>query len=231
MFRSSISILQEKYLVNPSDSNDDVILALIDIEKVTRLSPECCKELIVKDAHNILYTFISNHKFGELYQKEVQNSNFIKICINILINIAKYKETAIDILNPSNSIGTLSNLVILYQSSSRIFMDTCVLFILILKQEPLAKKLLSDKFFSQKIKHVYQNLSFNENKLQLNTRLYYESTGIEHVSNDAPYLNKDRVSFPSTPEWNLGKKEVIELISPLNAIKYTFERLSLNQTR
>ena len=93
----------------PSVSIQQIIIALIDLEKVTRLSPECCRQFTREGAHDILYAFMQN------CNRSVPHMDLVKICLQIFINLAKYAETVCDVLSPHFSLAVLSNLIQSYR--------------------------------------------------------------------------------------------------------------------
>lgn len=102
--RNSLAILGY-----PNVSIQQIIIALIDLEKVTRLSPECCRQFTREGAHDILYTFMQN------CNRSVPHMDLVKICLQIFINLAKYTETVCQVLEPSYSLAVLSNLIQSYR--------------------------------------------------------------------------------------------------------------------
>ena len=102
--RNSLSTLGCKNVTIPQ-----VITALIDLEKVTRLSPECCLLFAKEGAPEILYDFMLN------CNRSVPHMDLIKFCLHILINLAKYEKTCASVLEPVYSLVVLSNLIQSYR--------------------------------------------------------------------------------------------------------------------
>jgi abnormal spindle-like microcephaly-associated protein len=89
-----------------------IIIAFIDLDKVTHLSTECCNTFVQKGAINILYTFLLN------CNRSVPHIDLIKLCLKILINLVKYNETVIRIMEPTDSLFILSNLLLSYHTNN-----------------------------------------------------------------------------------------------------------------
>lgn len=102
--RNSLSILSIQNI-----TIQQIIYALTDLEKVTRLSPECCSLFTREGAPDILYTFMQN------CNRSVPHMDLIKICLHIFTNLAKYKDTVCQVLEPEFSLVVLSNLIQSYR--------------------------------------------------------------------------------------------------------------------
>jgi len=111
--RKSLEILTYQSVTIPQ-----IITALIDLEKVTRLSPECCLLFTREQAPDILYTFISN------CNRSVPHMDLIKFCLRILINLAKYEKTVCAVLEPYCSLVVLSGLIQSYRKGNFFLNDT-----------------------------------------------------------------------------------------------------------
>ncbi len=98
--RKSLEILNESVTI------PEIIKALIDLERVKRLSPECCLWFTREQAPDILYTYISNCN-----QRCVPHMDLIKICLRIFINLAKYEKTVCADLEPCSSLMVLNSLI------------------------------------------------------------------------------------------------------------------------
>ena len=212
----------------------------MDLDKVTRLSPECCQLFSREGALDILYAFIAN------CNRSVPHMDLIKFCLQIFINLAKYSETVMYILEPSNSLVILANLLVAYQSSNpSIFMDVCILFILLSQWKPLSDHLLSQDAFIKKLQTIYSALerraTFKSKATSSIANPQLNSTIINTPNNAvnanipvcplaaAALVKKSlTVSFTTTPEWSLSKKISIELIEPLGALEYLLNTLGVN---
>lgn len=231
-------------------SIQQIIIALIDLEKVTRLSPECCRRFIREGAPETLYLFMQN------CNRSVPHMDLIKLCLQIFINLAKYNETVCQVLQPQTSLSNLINLIQSYQSSNPvIFMDVCVLFILLAQNEPLAAHLLNQETFVKKLQSLHTVLErrviFKKKSLNytsvtlsgnanLNTSSIMPSTSGSSSSNVGNHGNTPNllaipnkkgivsVSFSMTPDWSLQqKKTIIELPDQLSALEYLLNTLNI----
>ncbi|CAF0864329.1 unnamed protein product [Brachionus calyciflorus] len=205
-----------------------IILALTDLDKVTRLSPECCLIFTREGAIQILYEFIMN------CNRSVPHMDLVKLCLQILINLSKYSQTAEYLLRPAGSCLLLLNLIQAYQSSNpNIFMDACIIFILLAQNESIKKVILKHENFIKKITGIYSVLERRANfsrdrqtskgclnsKEQLNSTL---NVGLSSSSKKSLVL-----SFSPAPEWSLAKRETIELVDPIGAIEYMMNSLNI----
>lgn len=146
--KTSLEIL--KY---PCVAIQQIIMALIDLDKVTRLSPECCLIFAKEGATEILYNFILN------CNRSVPHMDLIKFCLQVFINLAKYTQTVQCILEPTGSLSILLNLLQAYQiANPSIFMDVCILFILLAQNEHLKSRLVNQESFIKKLTTINSTL-------------------------------------------------------------------------
>jgi len=220
-----------------------LITALSDLDKVTRLSPECCLLFTREGALNILYTFISS------CNRSVPHMDLIKYCVQIFINLAKYNETVRFILEPPNSLSILLDLLQAYHTSNpNIFMDVCVLFIILAQNEKIADAILSHEGCVKKLQSIYQiferraciRMQKQQQSQMMSTiiaskeQLLTNSASLNTTYSKAPSCTNTskkfmNVTFTFAPEWNLNKKDAnIQLIEPLGALEYLVNTLDLN---
>lgn len=218
-----------KILNYPCVPIQQIILALRDLDKVTRLSPECCLIFTREGAIEILYTLIMN------CNRSVPHMDLVKLCLQILINLSKYSQTVEYIIASTDSCMILLNLFQAYQSSNpNIFMDACIIFILLAQHEYIREFILEQENFVKKITSIHSVLerraSFTRerqtskgclnSKDQLNSTL---NVGLHSSSKKTLVL-----SFCFMPEWSLAKKEPIELVEPLGALEYMMKSLGIS---
>ena len=196
------------------------MFALDDLVKVTRLSPECCRNIAQDGAPGILYQFIVR------CNRSIPHMDLIKDCLKILTNLAKYSKTLVCVLKPHKSHSILVNLLETFQSSNpSIFMEVCVLFILLAQFRSLSEHLLCNENFIKKLQTIYSTferkaslkIGLTVSKSQLNSTLNKSYATNLCTSSTASYLSKKpaSVAFTISPEWSLSKKQSIELIEPL----------------
>lgn len=217
-----------KILNYPCVPIQQIILALTDLDKVTRLSPECCLIFTREGAIEILYQFIMN------CNRSVPHMDLVKLCLQILINLSKYSQTVEYILSPAGSCLLLLNLLQAYQSSNpSIFMDACIIFILLSQHEAISEFILRQDNFIKKITSIHSILerraTFTRDrqtskgcligKDQLNSTL---NIGLNSNSKKTLVL-----SFSYMPEWSLAKKKSIELVEPLGALEFMMKNLGI----
>lgn len=230
--RNSLSILSYQNV-----SIQQIIMALIDLEKVTRLSPECCLLFTREGAPETLYTFMQN------CNRSVPHMDLIKFCLQIFINLAKYSETVCQILEPQYSLVVLSTLIQSYQSSNPvIFMDVCILFILMSQSQPLAAHLTNQENFVKKLqalhtvlerRHILKLKSAGSSSISSSASTTNNSSATQNMGSNTPVLfsipKKGNVSvkFTMSPDWSLSKKSFIELPDQLSALEYVLNTLGI----
>lgn len=231
--RNSLAILSIQNI-----TIQQIIYALTDLEKVTRLSPECCSLFTREGAPDILYTFMQN------CNRSVPHMDLIKICLHIFTNLAKYKETVCQVLEPEFSLVVLSNLIQSYQSSNpAIFMDVCILFILLSQspllsahltnQESFVKKLLSlhallERRAIFKLKNASSSMGISgpTTSCSLNCSVISQASTTSSVMT-IPKKGVVSASFTFSPEWSLIKKVIINLPDQLSALEYLLNTLGI----
>ena len=239
--RNSINILVFQS-VSTQLSIQQIIIALIDLEKVTRLSPECCIQYTREGAPEILYNFISK------CNRSVPHMDLVQFCLQIFVNLAKYSETVCEVLAPSLSLTILVGLFQAYHSSNPvIFMDLCVLFILLSQSPLLAEHLLNQESFVKKLQNTYSllerrtaykqknstvNVSSSINNMNaLNNSIVIQNSSAKSSLCTTPLMSVQKknvsVMFSLTPEWSLCKKQLIELADPLAALQYLLDTLGI----
>lgn len=116
-------------LMCPAETNIplwSIICSLNDLHTVTRLSPECCEIFVRESATDVLFGFIAN------CNRSVPHMDMIKLCLDILLNLARYYKTVTQICTGPAAFPTLLNLLQAYQlSNSAIFMNVCVIMVLL----------------------------------------------------------------------------------------------------
>lgn len=216
----------------PNVSIQQIIIALIDLEKVTRLSPECCSQFTREGAHDILYTFMQN------CNRSVPHMDLVKICLQIFINLAKYTETVCQVLEPSYSLAVLSNLIQSYQSSNpAIFMDVCVLFILLVQSKPLSDHLNNQECFIKKLQSLHTILERRHLIKMKGSNTAIAQAQIASMNStmsgtpslySIPKKGQIGVLFTMSPEWSLKQKSMIELPDQLTALEFLLNSLGIN---
>ena len=78
-----------------------IIIALVDLDKVTRLSPECCQIFVREGALIIIYNFILN------CNRSVPHMDLIKLCLKILINLSQRFLSPLKLKKPNLSSAFL----------------------------------------------------------------------------------------------------------------------------
>ena len=227
--RNSLKIL--KY---PNVEIQQLIFALTDMDKVTRLSPECCQIFIKEGALNILYAFIEN------CNRSVPHMDLIKYCLQVFINLAKYPTTASRVLEPANSIPILIKLLdtnssinpTIYQFN--IFMNVCILFIILSQYELIVRFVIAhEQSFVKKLQHMYPVL---ERRTHLKLKKQQEKQAAATISSSKDQLMNSSyipatpgnletkkgcsATFTFEPEWSLTKKASVEFTELFGAMEH-----------
>jgi hypothetical protein len=207
-----------------------VMLALNDLDKVTRLSRECCEFFGAERAPDTLYAFINS------CNRSVPHMDLVKLCIRILINLAKHKRTAQCVLEPANSLSVLISLLQAYSTSNPvIFMEVCILFIILAESESsdVAKQLAAQETNMKKIQAVHALLERRANFRQRHTGVVQQqqqlgASSVACGANNSTVAKKLAVSFTMAPEWSLNKKSaLITLQDPLAALDHMLNSLNI----
>jgi hypothetical protein len=135
--------------------------SLVDLNTVTSLSPECCEIFSKEGAIHILYEFIFN------CNRSTPHMDLIKMCLGILINLAKYAQTCQHVIGKDHWIGILLSLLQAYHlSNPSIFMNVCALLILLAQNESNKQRLLAHEGLVKKLHTIFQILSRKANLKQ-----------------------------------------------------------------
>jgi hypothetical protein len=204
----------------PCTSIQQIIYALIDLEAVTRLSPECCLLFVNEEAVHILYKFIIN------CNRSIPHQDLIKICLQIFINLAKFSKTCpklIDLISNSystsnqqyNKLNVLLTLLQSYQTSNtHIFVYVCVLFVLFAQHGEIRKFLVGQEKFMKLLQAIQTLL---ERRVQIKQKQLISKQDASSTN----YSTKKTFQFwfNLMPEWSLNLK-TLEFTDTLNAIDY-----------
>jgi abnormal spindle-like microcephaly-associated protein len=142
-------------LRHPCHPIQQIMLALTDLVKVTQLSPECCLFFTRQGAVATLYAFILN------CNRSVPHIDLVKLCLHVLVNLAKYAATQADIIvAEANAMDILVSLLqAYYVSNPVIFMNVCILLIILAeKYEETKRQIVSDTVFVKKLEQIYAGL-------------------------------------------------------------------------
>lgn len=221
-----------KVLEQQSPTIQQVITALMDLQIVTRLSQECCIQFANAGAIHILYEFITR------CNRSTPHMDLIKLCLEILINLAKCQYTCDLIINfdnelsstiiQSNELNILLNLLQAYQSSNaQIFMNVCVLLIILTSNEKLGK--LKEEIMQQNfLKKLLQLNTVLERRANFRIKKQRTTFSNQELLNEslnsscsAANSHQINISFSLEPEWSLSNRKLfIQLIEPLGALQY-----------
>jgi hypothetical protein len=169
----------------------------------------------------------------------------------VFINLSKYDLILQKILKPHNSVVTLGKLLQANHSTNssllqtQIFMNVCIVFILLAQDDHNRNYLKSQESFIAKLLSIFKTL---ERRSELNakkkqdkqlistitaTRDQLLNTTASASASITPFLENNKakqatnVSFTFGPDWSLTKKAVIELNDSLHALEYFLNLLDI----
>jgi abnormal spindle-like microcephaly-associated protein len=149
--RTSLGILR-----HPNHPIQLIMHALTDLDRVTKLSPECCAFFVRERAVDTLYTFILN------CNRSVPHMDLVKLCLQVLINLAKYARTQehVVVRAGGEALSIFMNLLqAYYVSNAHICMSVCVLLIVLVdKYEESRAFVFADKVFVKKLEQIHSTL-------------------------------------------------------------------------
>ena len=211
--RTSLEII--KY---PNDAIQRIMQALNDLYQVTRLSPECCSYFAREGAVEILFNFIHN------CNRSVPHMDLVKMCLQIFINLAKYSETCEFILKSNSWSNIFMSLCTAYHTSNPlIFMNVCIILIILCKYEVCRKFLLEQDGFLKKLEIIYGNL---DRKAKLSLKVPNASEILANKVTEHT-VKKTQISFTLSPEWSLARKDSITVVNSLGALEALLHTLNI----
>ena len=209
---NSLTILNYPYV-----SIQQIVLALSDLDTVTRLSPECCRRFAREEAVNILYKFIMN------CNRSIPHQDLIKLCLKVFLNLAKYSVTSHVIIDldeeTNNKLNILLTLLQSYQTSNpMIFVYVCVILSLLTQSEQIKLFLSNQAGFIKKLQAIHSLL---DRRVQLKQKQTFGGKDLAGAVRKAPTF-----CFNLSSEWTLSENK-LELSDTLHAIEYLCKTLDL----
>jgi hypothetical protein len=198
-----------------------IMQALHDLHKVTKLSPECCCLFTREGAIDILYNFIQN------CNRSVPHMDLVRLCLDIFINLAKYSQTYEFILSNAQSMNIFMNLLqAYYVSNANIFMNVCIIFIILAKYESTKNYLIEQDGFIKKLEGIYQAL---ERRAQYSHKIPNAKDMLANNVIETSTVKKNTIiSFSLSAEWVLAKKEYFEVVNSIGAMELLLRLLNSN---
>lgn len=184
---------------NPQTSVLKIFKALMELDKETEASKESCVSFCndTTNGCDILFEIILRPK---------SYKSIIKNCLSILINIAKVPECVSYIINPKDANERLNGLIELLKTyaltNPQIFINTCILLILVVKN------LGNDNF-------LYEMLI--QSGIIVDTLV-----DIQILLEDKRLNQSLNFEFFFEPKWSNAEKKLIRFSNCLSAIKYLF---------
>ncbi|XP_070602481.1 abnormal spindle-like microcephaly-associated protein homolog isoform X2 [Erythrolamprus reginae] len=197
-----------------------ILVALKDLEIVTRLSPVCCENMAQSKAVCTIFTLIRS------CNRSVPSMDVIKYSVQVLLNLSKYEKTADAVYSVKNSVETLLDLLQMYREKSgdktskktgSIFTKTCCLFAHLSKDSRRASEIQ------------------NNHKTVARLRRLFKVTARKHQM-DVQRMRAKQSSIPvktkivsrQRPDWDLRKDNIREIVDPLQAIEMVVNTLGIS---
>lgn len=196
-----------------------IISSLNDLHTVTRLSPECCEIFVNESATDILFGFIAN------CNRSVPHMDMIKLCLDILLNLARYARTVDQVTTHPASFPTLVNLLQAYQlSNPAIFMNVCVIMLLMNRHGCLTDVQMSQVGGREKFAAKLVGMHMTLEKRRTSTRVTDTA-----AASAAQQRAQRRYVYALEPDWQLGRmsSRTIEFTDALNALETLIGELGM----
>ncbi|XP_029133780.2 abnormal spindle-like microcephaly-associated protein [Labrus bergylta] len=237
----SAEVREEDKLRNKTSSALDYLLrykhfsyileALKNLETATRLSPECCEQLVESGATNVIFTLI------RCCNRSVPCMDVITYSIQILLNLSKYHKTTEAVYSVENSVETLLDLLQRYREKAgdkvaekggSIFTKACFLLALLLQDKRRAVEVMKLPKVLDKIRSIYR-LTARKHKMDaertvLKQKMNASINGSFYVP-ATPRKSKPPPKF--APDWVLRKDKLKDIVDPLRAIQMVANTLSI----
>ncbi|KAG8199559.1 hypothetical protein JTE90_009400 [Oedothorax gibbosus] len=186
----------------------NILYALKNLDVCTRLSSTCCERLQESGGLTKLIHLLDS------CNRSVPHKEIIKLCTNILLNLAKHNKTVGAVWREPDSLNVFLKLMKIYckDKVDLIFSKCCSLFWIFHQDSLKAQILKENAVFMGEIRKFH---SYWKQK-----KLKSDSTIIKRISNSRPSLVID-------PDWLLGQHRMREFDDPYIAIASLVHSLDL----
>uniref|UniRef100_A0A3Q3L8L7 Calponin-homology (CH) domain-containing protein n=1 Tax=Labrus bergylta TaxID=56723 RepID=A0A3Q3L8L7_9LABR len=234
----SAEVREEDKLRNKTSSALDYLLrykhfsyileALKNLETATRLSPECCEQLVESGATNVIFTLI------RCCNRSVPCMDVITYSIQILLNLSKYHKTEA-VYSVENSVETLLDLLQRYREKAgdkvaekggSIFTKACFLLALLLQDKRRAVEVMKLPKVLDKIRSIYR-LTARKHKMDAERTVLKQKMNASINGSFYVPATPRKSKPPFAPDWVLRKDKLKDIVDPLRAIQMVANTLSI----
>lgn len=198
-----------------------ILEALMIFERLTSLSPVCCKQMIEGNAVNQIFLLIRS------CNRSVPHMELIKYSVSVLLNLSKYNRTADAVYEAEGSVETLVELLQMYRDKNdSIFSNTCMLLGImghnpqqkeaIQKKTAVVAKLQSVQALLARKQQLEERQMMVKNRMSA-ARMGHSLLGASHVSKGL------RIG----PEWNLRRDTIHQIDDPYQAMLFMMGSLDI----
>uniref|UniRef100_A0A3Q3F740 Abnormal spindle-like microcephaly-associated protein homolog n=1 Tax=Labrus bergylta TaxID=56723 RepID=A0A3Q3F740_9LABR len=235
----SAEVREEDKLRNKTSSALDYLLrykhfsyileALKNLETATRLSPECCEQLVESGATNVIFTLI------RCCNRSVPCMDVITYSIQILLNLSKYHKTTEAVYSVENSVETLLDLLQRYREKAgdkvaekggSIFTKACFLLALLLQDKRRAVEVMKLPKVLDKIRSIYR-LTARKHKMDAERTVLKQKMNASINGSFYVPATPRKSKPPFAPDWVLRKDKLKDIVDPLRAIQMVANTLSI----
>nr|XP_044999428.1 abnormal spindle-like microcephaly-associated protein [Jaculus jaculus] len=207
-----------------------ILDALKHLEVVTRLSPRCCENMAESGAISKVFVVIRS------CNRSVPCMEVIKYAVQVLLNVAKYENTASAVYDADSCVDTLLELLQMYrekpgdkvaEKSGSIFTKTCCLLAVLLRTRDRASDVRSR---SKVVDRIYSLYKFTAHKHKISTERTLDKqkqnlhTGFSFIP-ETPV--RTRIVSRLKPHWVLGRDNMEEITNSLQAIQMVMDTLGI----
>ncbi|PIK33546.1 hypothetical protein BSL78_29642 [Apostichopus japonicus] len=193
-------------------------------EVATRLSSRCCERLVAGQAVPVLFCLIRN------CNRSLPCMEVIKHVVATLTNLAKYHVTAPAVLDCTDSVTGILDLMMIYRETNTLIATKATMLLTVLAQDNNLKLVIvTTPKVDEKLCSL---LHLQERKQKLKTRQMIaksKSKGLATMNQSAFATPSKRPRPPKTfqPDWILGRHKRPDIEDPLEALKCLMNSLNV----
>ncbi|XP_029939617.1 abnormal spindle-like microcephaly-associated protein [Salarias fasciatus] len=202
-----------------------ILEALKNLEITTRLSPECCQQLLGSGVTQVIFTLIRN------CNRSVASMEVIALSIQVLLNLSKYHKTIDMVYSVENSVDTLVDMLQRYrekagdkvaEKGSSIFTKTCCVLAILLQDQAHVQEVMKQPKVVDRIRSIYhfylRKQKLDKERTPIKCKMLASDNATAHRSNP-------RSRF--TPDWIIGRQKQHDVTDPFKGIRLIAEALIL----
>uniref|UniRef100_A0A672IQM6 Calponin-homology (CH) domain-containing protein n=1 Tax=Salarias fasciatus TaxID=181472 RepID=A0A672IQM6_SALFA len=204
-----------------------ILEALKNLEITTRLSPECCQQLLGSGVTQVIFTLIRN------CNRSVASMEVIALSIQVLLNLSKYHKTIDMVYSVENSVDTLVDMLQRYrekagdkvaEKGSSIFTKTCCVLAILLQDQ--AHEVMKQPKVVDRIRSIYhfylRKQKLDKERTPIKCKMLASDNATAHRSNP-----RSRYVRLFTPDWIIGRQKQHDVTDPFKGIRLIAEALIL----